>query len=50
MGLFDKFTKKDKTKKANDKNEEINAPGWDAITELCDEVYPNQKNPKHYGL
>ena len=34
---------------ANDKNEEINAPGWDAIDELCDKVYPNQKNPKHYG-
>lgn len=23
--------------------------GWDAITELCNEVYPDQKNPKHYG-
>lgn len=39
MELFSKF-------KAND---EINASGWDAITKLCDEVYPNQNNPKHYG-
>ncbi len=41
MGIF--------TKKENDKDEKIYAPGWDAITELCDKVYPNQKNPKHYG-
>lgn len=47
MGIFDKFKKNSKNK--NNENEEINAPGWDAITELCDEVYPNQKNPKHYG-
>lgn len=25
------------------------APGWDAITELCDRIYPDQKDPKHYG-
>lgn len=30
-------------------NEEINASGWDAITEACERVYPNQQNPKHYG-
>lgn len=47
MGLFDKFKKNNKNKKVE--NDEINAPGWDAITELCDKVYPNQKNPKHYG-
>ena len=47
MGIFDKFKKNSKNK--NKENEEINAPGWDAITELCDKVYPNQKNPKHYG-
>ena len=23
--------------------------GWDAITEACERIYPNQKNPKHYG-
>lgn len=42
MEIFDKFNE-------NKANEEINALGWDAITELCDKVYPNQKNPKHYG-
>lgn len=39
MGLFDKFKKK----------EEINAQGWDEITEECERIYPDQKNPKHYG-
>ncbi len=47
MGIFDKFKKNSKNE--NKTNEEINAPGWDAITELCDKVYPNQKNPRHYG-
>lgn len=23
--------------------------GWDAITKECERVYPEQKNPKHYG-
>lgn len=47
MGLFDKFKKKEETKENN--NEEINAAGWDAITNECERVYPDQKNPKHYG-
>lgn len=47
MGLFDKFKKKEETKDNN--NAEINAQGWDAITNECERVYPNQKNPKHYG-
>lgn len=38
MGLFNKI-----------KNKKIKDQGFDAITNLCDEVYPNQKNPKHYG-
>lgn len=41
MELFDKFKKNE--------NENIIASGFDAITHLCNEVYPNQKNPKHYG-
>ncbi len=41
MGIFNKKKEKD--------NNEINVQGWDAITKLCDEIYPNQKNPKHYG-
>lgn len=48
MGLFDKFKKKNELLD-NEQNEEIEAPGWNAIDKLCDKVYPNQKNPKHYG-
>lgn len=48
MGLFDKFKKKNELLD-NEQNEEIEAPGWDAIDKLCDKVYPTQKNPKHYG-
>ena len=29
---------------------EMKSTGWDAITELCDKVYPNQTDPKHYGI
>ena len=47
MELFDKLKKKEKGKENN--NEEISAQGWDAITNECERVYPNQKNPKHYG-
>ena len=46
MGLFDKFKK---NKKNENTEKEVAAPGWDAITKLCDKVYPNQENPKHYG-
>ncbi len=49
MELFDKYTEKNKIENENNKNVETNEPGWDAITELCDRVYPNQKDPKHYG-
>lgn len=47
MGLFDKFKKT--PDKGQDNNNEPKAPGWDAITALCERSYPNQKNPKHYG-
>lgn len=34
----------------NDKKvQEEKTYGWDAITKECERVYPNQKNPKHYG-
>lgn len=46
MGLFNKKKEEQQNKT---ENEEINAQGWDAITEECERVYPNQKNPKHYG-
>ena len=44
MGLFDIFNKKEEKK-----TEEVNASGWDAITEEWERVYPGQKDPKHYG-
>lgn len=40
-------SKKDNITNTNEKN--ITAKGWDAITEECENTYPNQKNPKHYG-
>lgn len=55
MGLFDKFKKKEEAKANINTNttatedEEINAQGWDAVTAECERVYPNQKDPKHYG-
>lgn len=33
----------------NKGNEEVHSFGWDAITAECERVYPEQKNPKHYG-
>ena len=41
MSIFDGLKKK------NDKEEK--SYGWDAITNEFDKIYPNQKNPKHYG-
>lgn len=32
-----------------EKNEGINASGWDAIDKECERIYPEQKDPKHYG-
>ena len=29
--------------------EELSSSGWDAITNECNRIYPNQENPKHYG-
>ena len=42
MSIFDDLKKK------NDKEEK--SYGWDAITNEFDKIYPNQKNPKHYGI
>jgi len=44
MGLLDVFNKE-----KNKEEKEINAPGWDAITNECLKIYPNQINPKHYA-
>jgi len=48
MKLFNKQKKKEELKQEETK-EEINAQGWNAITDECNRVYPNQENPKHYG-
>ncbi len=42
MGLFD-------FKKEKENTNDIKAIGWDAITAEAERVYPNQKDPKHYG-
>lgn len=42
MGLFDKFKK-------NTEKKEPRKMGWDAIDEEFDRIYPDQKDPKHYG-
>lgn len=31
------------------RTEELKSSGWDAITNECNRVYPDQRNPKHYG-
>ena len=41
MSLFDKWKKKDTSSKMTE--------GWDAIVEACEKVYPDQKEPLHYG-
>lgn len=56
MSLFDKF----KNKKTNDEpipdpkpddnaEEELDARGWDAITETFEKLYPGQDDPLHFG-
>lgn len=43
MGLFNK-NKNDEKEKVED-----HTTGWDAITEEAERIYPEQKDPKHYG-
>ncbi|MDQ0362586.1 suppressor of fused domain protein [Breznakia pachnodae] len=44
MGLFNKAKKKNE-----EIEEEITAPGWDAITTRFEQLYPGQSDPKHYA-
>ena len=44
--LFGKH--KDEQKEETEKDE-INSSGWDAITNECERIYPDQKNPLHYA-
>ena len=56
MSLFDKF-KKTKSQETDvpdmkpDENveQEVDARGWDAITEAFEKLYPGQDNPLHFG-
>lgn len=43
MGIFNK------NKKDTKQEEKYKTPGWDAITAEAERIYPEQKNPKHYG-
>ena len=54
MSLFNKTkTEQSKVKKEvkidDSQTERLNSSGWDAITNECNRIYPNQENPKHYG-
>lgn len=44
------FSKKDKQteNKPVEQTEELQAAGWDAITQECERVFPGQKEPKHH--
>ena len=54
MGLFDKFRKKaEEPQKDTEEMIDLEKPdssGWDAITAAFEKLYPEQKNPKHYGV
>lgn len=50
MGLFDKLKKKVDSVQENNvtsENDEVQALGWDAISEAFENIYPD--NSKHYG-
>ncbi len=50
MGIFDRFRKKQtKNEAERDPHEGMEPIGWDAITAAFDALYPQQKDPKHYG-
>lgn len=52
MGIFDKIKGKKADKKEDRKiqeEEELSAPGWDAIAAEFERVYSGQTNPRHYG-
>lgn len=59
MGLFDLFKKKSREEDKPQETEvpaipsadgaDDSAPGWDAIDAVFAQVYPDQKNPLHYG-
>lgn len=46
MGLFDKHKK---NKEEEPEKVQVKSLGWNAITDECERIYPDQKSPKHYG-
>lgn len=54
MGVFDFFKKKSNNNEIGlenkeDKNDDVKAVGWDAITSEFQRIYPGQDKPKHYA-
>lgn len=45
--LKEQFDKVNKT--VPDETDNYKAPGWSAITDIFEKIYPNQKYPLHYG-
>ncbi|MCH4285241.1 MULTISPECIES: suppressor of fused domain protein [Bacillota] len=52
MGLFSKKKAKKEIQPAVEevKDEELDATGWHAITQAFEKLYPDQKDPRHYGV
>lgn len=48
MGLFSKLKKKEKKEETVEETN-IELMGWTQITNAFENLYPEQKNPKHYG-
>lgn len=44
MGQVDK-----NNEQKEQERDQVLTSGWDAITEACERIYPEQKAPKHYG-
>ena len=44
MGQVDK-----NNEQKEQQRDQVLTSGWDAITEACERIYPEQKDPKHYG-
>ena len=53
MGLFDRLKRnkqeEQKEQRKEQEEQEVHVYGWDAINRECERIYPEQKNPKHYG-
>ena len=50
MDPLDVFREESKEKIDLPENNELSAPGWDAITEAFRKLYPGQEDPIHFGV